>query len=77
MFKFIGKILCKYNIHDYQDVPVEKYVHVKIEDNKVIIGKGSLFREGGIIPRVQKCSRCGAQLIDGIRNDMLELGEDR
>lgn len=76
MLKFIGKILCRLNIHDYQDVPVEKYVHVRIDGNKVIIDKGSLFREGGIIPHVQKCSRCGAQLIDGIRNDMLELGEE-
>jgi hypothetical protein len=76
MLKFIGKTLCRFNIHDYQDVPVEKYVHARIDGNKVIIGKGSLFREGGIIPHVQKCSRCGAQLIDGIRNDMLELGEE-
>ena len=75
MFKFIGKILCKFNIHDYQDVPVEKYVHFKFENNKLIIGKGSLFRKGGIVPSVKKCSRCGAQLIDGVRNDMLEIGE--
>lgn len=75
MLKFISKTLCRFNIHDYQDVPVEKYVRVKIEKNKVIIGKGSLFREDGIIPHVQKCSRCGAQLIDGVRNDMLKIGE--
>ena len=73
MFKFIGKILCRFNIHDYQDVPVEKYVHARIDGNKVIIEKGSLFTKGGIIPYVQKCSRCGAQLIDGVRNDMLKI----